>query len=200
MMDQVVRQALEKWPDVPACFGWLRLDARGQWRMRDERAQRLGLAGEPIHHPALLGFINRNYDHDEQGRWFFQNGPQRVYVDLELTPYIARTDPVDGLLLHTGQALGTAQQAWLTSSGQLLLRAADQLAAIDDRDGAAVLAGLRCAGMAASDEQICRWLDGERDLQLHWQHGQQALPVQRMDDQALGTVFGFIAEPRATPC
>jgi hypothetical protein len=33
-----------------------------------------------------VNFIQRNYDHDAQGQWFFQNGPQRVYVELEATP------------------------------------------------------------------------------------------------------------------
>ena len=38
-MDEMVRQAMAKWPNVPACYGWLGLDARGQWYMRDERTQ-----------------------------------------------------------------------------------------------------------------------------------------------------------------
>ena len=35
-------------------------------------------------------FIQRNYEHDAQGQWFFQNGPQRVYVELQATPWIFR--------------------------------------------------------------------------------------------------------------
>ena len=27
-MDDIVRQAMAKWPNVPDCFGWLALDAR----------------------------------------------------------------------------------------------------------------------------------------------------------------------------
>ncbi|MEG1326098.1 MAG: DUF2946 family protein, partial [Janthinobacterium sp.] len=34
-MDDLVKQALAKWPNVPHCYGWLGLDARGHWRMRD---------------------------------------------------------------------------------------------------------------------------------------------------------------------
>ena len=41
-MDDLVRQAMVKWPNVPDCFGWLGLDSRGQWYMRDDRAQALG--------------------------------------------------------------------------------------------------------------------------------------------------------------
>ena len=32
-MDDIVRQALLKWPDVPDCRGWLRLTRRGEWRV-----------------------------------------------------------------------------------------------------------------------------------------------------------------------
>jgi len=37
-MDEIVKQALAKWPNVPHCTGWLLLDRRGQWRMRDDAA------------------------------------------------------------------------------------------------------------------------------------------------------------------
>ena len=34
-MDDIVKQAMAKWPNVPACWGWLGLDARGNWWLRD---------------------------------------------------------------------------------------------------------------------------------------------------------------------
>ena len=37
-MDDLVNQALAKWPDVPDCTGWLALDARGKWRIGDPKA------------------------------------------------------------------------------------------------------------------------------------------------------------------
>lgn len=73
-MDEIVKQALAKWPNVPHCTGWLLLDRRGQWRMRDEAAQAAGALGDAIRHEALIGFINRNYERDPDGQWFFQNG------------------------------------------------------------------------------------------------------------------------------
>ena len=66
-MDAAVIAALAKWPNVPAVFGWLRLDRRGNWLIREQQ----------IRQP-LAAFINRNYASDELGRHFFQNGPQRV--------------------------------------------------------------------------------------------------------------------------
>ena len=38
-MDDIVKQALAKWPNVPDCYGWLGLDARGHWYLRDDAVQ-----------------------------------------------------------------------------------------------------------------------------------------------------------------
>lgn len=105
-MDDIVRQAIAKWPNVPHCYGWLGLDARGQWYMRDDRTQAAGpfpqVRGSVLRHDKLVDFIHRNYEHDEAGQWFFQNGPQRVYVELELTPWIWRMAEDFSLSSHTG--------------------------------------------------------------------------------------------------
>jgi hypothetical protein len=92
-MDEQVLRSLIKWPNVPHCFGWLALDRRGQWRMRDEFAQANQLVGSVIQHVALNEFISRNYARDSVGRYFFQNGPQRVFITLDATPFIARIIP-----------------------------------------------------------------------------------------------------------
>src|SRR5512147_855778 len=126
-MDDIVRAALKKWPDVPACYGWLALDARGDWYMRDERVQRAGpfpqVKGSRILHDKLREFIHRNYAADEHGAWFFQNGPQRVYVELEAAPWVwrVRWDGAAPLLAsHTGRA-ATLRSAWLDADGRLYL-------------------------------------------------------------------------------
>ena len=67
-MDEQVLRSLIKWPNVPHCFGWLALDRRGQWRMRDEFAETNQLAGSVIQHTALNESICRNHAHDELGR------------------------------------------------------------------------------------------------------------------------------------
>lgn len=105
-MDDIVRQAIAKWPNVPHCYGWLGLDARGNWYMRDDRTQAAGpfplSKGSLLRHEKLVDFIHRNYDHDAQGQWFFQNGPQRVYVELEATPFVWRLGPGHAVTAHTG--------------------------------------------------------------------------------------------------
>jgi hypothetical protein len=101
-MDETVLRSIVKWPNVPDCFGWLALDRRGQWRMRNEYIQANQLPGEVIKHEALNDFISRNYASDDLGRYFFQNGPQRVFITLDATPWIARITPSEtGLQLLT---------------------------------------------------------------------------------------------------
>lgn len=80
-MDDQVLRSLMKWPNVPDCFGWLALDRRSLWRMRAEFTQQ-----QVIQHAALNDFVARNYACDELGRYFFQNGPQRVFITLDVTP------------------------------------------------------------------------------------------------------------------
>ncbi|MDB5930087.1 MAG: hypothetical protein JWR60_1794 [Polaromonas sp.] len=137
-MDDIVRQAIAKWPNVPDCYGWLGLDARGNWYMRDDRTQaagpfappegqaadsgKLASKGSLLMHEKLIDFIQRNYESDASGRWFFQNGPQRVYVELEATPFIWRIASAPGfeVMSHTGQP-ARAQRCLLDEKGRLYL-------------------------------------------------------------------------------
>ena len=126
-MDEIVKAALLKWPNVPHCYGWLALDARGDWYMRDDRIQHSGpfpqVKGSRIEHEMLLAFIQRNYGHDEAGAWFFQNGPQRVYVELEAAPWVWRVEiDAAGLHVHSHTGLPAQVQAsWLDENGRLFL-------------------------------------------------------------------------------
>jgi hypothetical protein len=132
-MDDIVRKAIAKWPNVPDCYGWLGLDARGNWHLRDDQAQAAGpfasAGGNPaaskgslLQHEKLIDFIQRNYESDATGRWFFQNGPQRVYVELEATPFIWRVNPAPdfGVTAHTGQP-ARVQRCVLDEQGRLYL-------------------------------------------------------------------------------
>ncbi len=128
-MDDIVKQALVKWPNVPDCYGWLGLDARGNWYLRDYGAQASGpfcggpaqSKGSRLEHARLIEFIGRNYAHDASGQWFFQNGPQRVYVELEITPFIWHVDPDLTLHSHNGQT-GQVQEAVLDEQGRLYVQ------------------------------------------------------------------------------
>ena len=124
-MDEIVKAALKKWPNVPACRGWLALDARGDWYMRDDRMQALGpfprVKGSRIEHDKLRDFIHRNYTRDDDGAWYFQNGPQRVYVELEAAPFVWRVAAQDFALSSHNGLPATARSAWLDELGRLFL-------------------------------------------------------------------------------
>lgn len=103
---------MAKWPNVPHCYGWLGLDMRGRWWLRDDATQAIaafdsglpGARGILLQQQKLTDFIGRNYAADERGCWFFQNGPQRVYVELELVPWIWHVDDDGKVCTHTGRA------------------------------------------------------------------------------------------------
>jgi hypothetical protein len=139
-MDPIVEAALRKWPNVPHCHGWLALDQRGTWWMRDERTQARGpfpaVKGSAVRHDKLLGFIGRNYAADERGCWFFQNGPQRVYVQLEAAPWVWRVGPAGEIESHTGLAIAPGQWlgAWLDEHGRLYLHTTAGLGIVHPQD------------------------------------------------------------------
>jgi hypothetical protein len=193
-MDEIVHQAMAKWPNVPHCYGWLGLDARGAWRMRDERAQHLGLAGDKVTQAALLGFINRNIAADDRGCWYFQNGPQRVYLNLETTPYVARSDPALGLVLQTGAALAALDGAWLTEAGELIVRAGEVVAQLDDRDLAQLMDAFAIDGRPASDEALLAWIDGADGALTLAYRGRQ-VAVARIARDSVPAHFGFVRSP-----
>jgi hypothetical protein len=157
-MDEIVRAALLKWPRVPHCFGWLALDARGDWYMRDDRIQAVGPfplpKGSRILHDKLRAFIERNYEADAAGAWFFQNGPQRVYVTLEAAPFVWRlqrgSDGALSLLSHTGQA-AVFRSAWLDEQGRLFL----------DTDRGFGLVHSLDMDLAADEVEAGRWVPTE---------------------------------------
>ncbi|MDD5332640.1 MAG: DUF2946 family protein [Rhodoferax sp.] len=128
-MDQIVKQAMVKWPNVPLCYGWLGLDARGNWYLRDDSVQARGPFSEGVapskgallKHEKLIDFIGRNYQADAQGQWFFQNGPQRVYVELEATPLIWRVNGDLSVQDHNGR-VARVQNCLLDEQGRLYLQ------------------------------------------------------------------------------
>ena len=165
-MDDIVKQALKKWPNVPHCYGWLALDARGDWYMRDDRTQAAGpfpqVKGSRILHEKLREFIQRNYANDEAGCWFFQNGPQRVYVTLAYTPLVVHYEGEE-LIDHCGRPF-VVRAAYLDDEGSVLMAGERGIALLDDRD-------------------LGRFADS--DVSLH-----------RITRAEIPARFGFVADPK----
>lgn len=165
--------------------------------MRDEETQRYDSPGNKIMHTALCAFINRNYNVDAQGRGCFQNGPQCVYVDLALTPYIAHTDPVLGIALQTGEVLSAVDNVLLTEQGQPLFVAGNKVAGLDDRDIAEWMTSLRIDGQAVTDKHLLKWLASPKNgNMLTWKYKGNTLTVARTKTDALLVKFKFEQRPR----
>ncbi len=170
-MDAIVEAALKKWPNVPHCYGWLALDARGDWYMRDERTQAAGpfpaVKGSRIVHDKLIGFIARNYASDDQGAWFFQNGPQRVYLQLEAAPWIWRLQPDGRVLSHTGREADVAA-AVLDEHDRLFLETDLGVGLVHTQD----------MGPAADAIESGRWtMSNATHAELLARHGVVLVPV-----------------------
>jgi hypothetical protein len=121
-MDEIVARSIAKWPNVPAVYGWLELDRRGNWRIKGER----------ISNVALNDFIGRNYEADAQGRWYFQNGPQRVFVTLAYTPLVVHYEG-ERLLDHCARRF-SAGTVYRDDEGSVLIAGEGTVALLDDRD------------------------------------------------------------------
>lgn len=175
---------LAKWPNVPACFEWLALDRRGQWRLK----------GEVIAHRGLITFLNLNYGVDDTGRWFVQNGPQRVFVDLAYSPWVFHRAP-DGspaFISHTGRPAGNLRALHLDAEGNLLLDTELGPGLLDDRDLAPLLA--ECSdstGHPVSDDALAALLAGETPS-ITW----HTIPLTPLPTVDLEKHFNFVRTPR----
>jgi Protein of unknown function (DUF2946) len=191
-MDPIVIQAMAKWPNVPNVYGWLRLSRRGQWLIK----------GDKIANPAVVAFIGRNYAADERGRWYFQNGPQRVFVTLEYTPFVIETAGEDpqALVTHTGLAIARVSGAWVDESGSLLLRWGGGLGLMNGRDLAAVAARFADArGEPVGDETLARAFDPENRRHASgvcFRHADSRVPIGRIQSGEVAQKFGFDPDPR----
>jgi hypothetical protein len=181
-----------KWPDVPNVYGWLQLDRRGSWLIRGDRIANAG----------VTAFIGRNYAADERGRWFFQNGPQRVFVTLEYTPFVVNTasDASTSLQTHIGQSIAKISGAWVDETGSLLLRWATGLGVLNDRDLATV-SGLftDLHGKPISDTLLARAFDAEARRHatgVYVDYAGSRVPIGRIHAGEVAQKFGFDPVPR----
>lgn len=138
-MDPQVIASMARWPDVPAVHGWLSLTEAGQWRLHPlgNALEHLTAPGEPITSPQVTAFIDRNYAADSDGQWYFQNGPQRVYVRLDAAPFVLHlasdaSSTATKLRTHTGLDVGSVTACYVDEKGRLYL---------DTDRGPALLAG-----------------------------------------------------------
>jgi hypothetical protein len=177
-VDEIVIRSMLKWPNVPSVYGWLALDRRGSWLMKTA-----GGGFDRIANAAVAEFIGRNYAADDAGRWYFQNGPQRVFVALDYTPWVWRLDDSgEQLVTHTGAGAGTIRAAFLDESGALLIESALGIGVVCDRD-------------LPSLAQRILDVNGRADCILLG-HRLRIAPIAAAEVAAR---FGFVPEPEPAP-
>jgi hypothetical protein len=190
-MDDNVIRAMAKWPNVPAVYGWLNLDRRGNWLIKGDRIANRG----------VTDFIGRNYAADERGRWYFQNGPQRVFVTLEYTPFVVTTkDDPAALATHTAQAIERVSGAWVDESGSLVLRWAAGIGVVSDRDLAAVARLFADVhGNPVGDAAMAKAFDPETRRHatgVYFDYCGNRVPIGRIRAGEVAQKFGFEPAPR----
>lgn len=185
-MQSWVLKAMQRWPNVPALFGWLRLDRRGRWLVQ----------GEPISHPRIVAAIDQNYGVDAYGRWYFQNGPQRGYMALDYAPFVLRRES-DAFVTHNGLRVARPTRAIIDEAGTLSLATEHGLGEIDGGDLAWVVERLCIGDDSLDEEALAALLDlpSQRETAAVLALGQDRLPVVRVDAAELPQVFGFIRNP-----
>ena len=194
-MDELVARGMAKWPNVPAVYGWLELDRRGNWLIKGSR----------IANRALVDFIARNYECDAHGRWYFQNGPQRVFVQLHYTPIVYRAINADGeplvLQTHTGKRAIHLSGAWLDESGTPLFASEHGSGALHDADSQLVISAFRdsAATPPAEDrlEQLMHRVQTGDDRALWIAYGDRLINVRFLSSQRAPEYFGFCSCPTA---
>lgn len=188
-MDDVVLRSMAKWPDVPAVHGWLSLDRRGQWRLQ----------GDVIAHAKSVAFIGRNYQRGDDGAWFFQNGPQRVFVSLECTPIVYfLVEGADQIATHTGVLLDTIDALYLDENGALLIDAAAGPGLLYDPDLVTALEWMQVESRDENDLEAALEAPeraGELGLYMLW--GGTRIPVVGIDSASAPLRFQFVQDPQS---
>lgn len=187
-MDEWVVNALKRWPNVPALFGWLSLDRRGRWLVQ----------GETISHPRIVEVIDRNYAADEHGRWYFQNGPQRGYMQLESTPLILFVaDDGKHLVTHHDLAVEQIRAAYLDEEGSLVLATEHGPGELRGTDLQWALDRLSIDGKPVDDDSLAAalHLQSNVDTGIALSVGSSQLRLQRLDFTDAPSVLGFERTP-----
>ncbi len=195
-MDDSVICAMAKWPNVPAVYGWLALDRRGQWSIKNAASASF----ERVANTKLIEFIGRNYAHDDAGRWYFQNGPQRVYVSLAYTPLVYRIASAHLLAFetHTGAACADLQAVYLDETGNLLLLTEHGPGLLLDRDLPRALEALSYAdGHVLDEERLVALIEEDGDAAgVYFNTGAASLPLVRIRAEEAPQRFGYVLDPQ----
>jgi hypothetical protein len=140
------------WPSGPMCqtvmvgWAWMNVGIGTSEMTQHKREATFKVAylvprGLLLQHEKLIEFIHRNYAADSMGAWFFQNGPQRVYVELAATPFVWRLSSDFKLTAQTG-AETQAHICYTDESGRVYFQTAMGFGLLHTLDVAKAAEGL----------------------------------------------------------
>ena len=188
--DSFFHDSYPDWPLDPMVFGLLGLDRRGLWQHR----------GRTIRHDRLTFFLHQHYHADSCGRWYIQNGPQQLYIDLAYTPWIFHLSDKT-LQTHTHRDVQIVKSIWIDENGMLImdtehgagmLREDALFALLDqfcDRKGRPMCENPLDPGLATTGRPT------KPKLHFNWQG--RILPVSWIHSKVVGYKFQFIDRPGA---
>ena len=198
-MDAIVLAALARWPQVPDVYRWLMLDGRGRYRLRAADYASSGRF-EVIGNTTMAEFIGRNYMSDERGRWYFQNGPQRVFVHLAITPWVYRCERGQLPCTHTGRIATRVEGLWIDDLARPILLTDIGPGAVDDRDLGHIHDSLTDGyGQSILDSSLEHWLALPQPGSLLFTWAGARHVVQPINHVDLAVKFGFEADPAPPP-
>jgi hypothetical protein len=187
---------MAKWPDVPDVYNWLRLDERGRWRVR-ARDYEVSGRFETIGNQAVVEFIGRNYQADDQGRWFFQNGPQRVFVGLACAPWVYRLTGEGLPVTHTDRHAARIEAVLIDEQHTPILVTELGPGALSDQEFAAFAAALRnVQGQLLSDAAFESWLAHPVAGAIRIELAGQSVAVEPVTRATLAQRFAFNPDPQ----
>jgi hypothetical protein len=169
-MDEIVLRGMARWPNVPAVYGWLGLDRRGQWLIKGER----------IPNPLVTEFIGRNY------------------APFVLRTVNRDGDPLE-LRTHNGKQVSRVNGVWVDEGGVVLVDNEHGLGTVHDRDlerlvPCLVDAGARPVEEAALDG-LMEALERGQPAALWLSVGGSKPKIEPIASGDVAKRFAFVAQP-----
>jgi hypothetical protein len=204
-MDEQVLAAMKKWPNVPAAYGWLSLNARGLWRFHHHGDFVADPEGDTIENHQLIQFFNRNYETTDNGAWYIQNGPQKAFVNLPYAPFILFYDNAQQILsTHHGHVVNTVKHWYFSDDGRIFAQTDVGPAMLTDRDApsfindAKRLDGSDAVSRELNEHDIEDLVTGASfELCLSTAKVDLIAPCSYLESNKAEEILGFVKQPKA---
>ncbi|MDO5667565.1 MAG: DUF2946 family protein [Alcaligenaceae bacterium] len=202
-MDEQVLAAMNKWPNVPAAYGWLSLNERGLWRFHHQGDFAADPAGDTIENRQLIDFLGRNYTVNDRGEWYVQNGPQKAYVTLPHAPLILfYNNSQTTLSTHHDHTVSTIKQWYFSNDGRIFAQTDLGAAMLSGRDAPAFIEDAR----VLEEDNSIRELDThdieavamgkEITLSLNTRESNLTAPCLYLESNKAEEILGFVSQPK----